>query len=135
MGFKVEGIDRLTRKLEAMPRRVEAQTRDELEDIGEDLKEESQSRVSVQSGELKDSAYSRMQRSENGPAVEVGYEGLPYIIPHHEGFWRNFRGEYGPLEMDYPGGGQPKWHERSFLEGLPSYKRRIQGAVRRGLRG
>lgn len=133
MPIKVQGVDGATNKLGAIGNRMDSELYRTVKDIGDDLKDASQQRVSVQSGALRDSAYSRPDRSQNGSSVDVGYEGLPYIIPHHEGHWENFLGQYGHLDMNYPGGGEPKWFEKEWLERKEADKVRIREAVRKGL--
>ena len=135
MSMKAQGVDKLIAKFSAIPKRVGSEVGSELRDIGGDLKDESQSRVSVVTGALRDSVYVQTDSSGEKVSVEVGAQGLPYIIPNHEGMWRNLGGKYGPHTMTYPSGGESKWLEKPFLEGAPSYKKRVRDAVQRGVRG
>lgn len=140
MSIRVEGVDRLTRKLDAMPQRTIDSVYDEMEDIGEDLKAVSQQRAPMLTGELRAQAYVTSSRGVNSASVEVGYDGPEgYLIPMHEGGWRNLRAwgnDYGPTRIEKwttPGSG-PKFIEGPFAETLAVNRRRIRNAVRRGLR-
>lgn len=135
MSMKVEGVDKLIAKFNSIPNRVGSEVGTELRDVGDDLKDASQHRVSVVTGALRDSAYVQADSSSEKVSVEVGYSGLPYIIPNHEGMWRNFQGRYGPLSMNYPSGGESKFLEKPFLENKELYKQRVRDAVQRGVRG
>ncbi len=141
MGFKVEGIERLVRRLEATPARVNARMADELEDVGADLKAVSQSRAPMLTGELRAQAYSEVYKSPGGASVEVGYDGPPeYLLVQHEGGWKNLKAwgnSYGPTRIENytTPGTSSKFLENPWTEGLPSYKRRVREAVRKGLSG
>lgn len=138
MASSLVGLEKLNKRLDAIPRRVRDEVHDELEDIGKDLKEASQGVVPYDQGDLRDAAYSRPSKHENGASVEVGYEGLPYIIVQHEGGWRNLVAwgrEMGPTRIrNYttPGTG-PKFLEAPFAERKAQYKVRIRNAAIRGL--
>ncbi len=136
MGFRVEGIERLVRRLEATPARVNARMADELEDIGANLKAVSQSRAPMLTGELRAQAYSEVYKSPTGASVEVGYDGPPdYLLVQHEGGWRRHpsSGEPTRIENYSTPGTSSKFLERPWLESLPTNKRRVREAVRKGL--
>jgi hypothetical protein len=138
MGFGVEGVDRLVGKLEAMPARVKFSVVSELDDIGKDLKADSQAVAPFEEGDLRAQAYSGVFESGDDPYLEMGYDGpRDYLLVQHEGGWRNFMGQYGPKRIENyttPGTG-PKFLERPWLENKPRYKVAVKDAVRKGLRG
>ena len=106
MGYKVEGTERLIAKLNAIPSRVERNTRAELSDIGDDINAKSSQAAPLDEGALRGSTYKRINDGPGGPELDVGFEGLPYIIPMHERGWLNFMGRYGPKRIEkYHGGG------------------------------
>ncbi len=139
--MRLEGVDRLTRKLNASPARVERRAKDTLSDVGADLKGRSQSVAPYRPGEsdhLRDHAFSEVSSGRGGPELQVGYEGpQDYLLVQHEGGWLNFMGTEGPKRIENyttPGTG-PKFLETPYLENKNRYKREIADAVRRALRG
>lgn len=135
MGVSVEGTDRLARKFSEKPRKIDAGVLGEFRRAGLDLQGKAQSAAPLESGDLRGSAFTR-DANIGTPAVETGFEGLPYIIVQHEGAWRNFMGRYGPKTISNyttPGTG-PKFLERPFLENKPRYKKAVREATRKALR-
>lgn len=136
MRFKVEGVEKLTAKLNSIPSQVERQTRDELSDIGDDINTRSAAAAPLDEGALRASVYKRISRGPGGPELDVGFEGLPYIIPMHERGWLNFMGRYGPKRIEkYHGGGGEKFLERPFLENKTRYSMALKNAAKKGVRG
>lgn len=137
MPFTVSGVDAFSSKLMSIAGKVEGGVKDSLRDSAEDLKDDSQRIVPYEDGDLRDAAYARPIRSEYGPAYEVGYEGLPYIIPQHEGRWVNFMGRYGPKAINNyttPGTGS-KYLELPAIAARPAIIAGVKEATRRALRG
>jgi hypothetical protein len=136
MRFKVEGAEKLTAKLNAIPDRAERNTRSELSNIGDDINDKSAAAAPLDTGALRSSVYKRINDGPGGPELDAGFEGLPYIIPMHERGWLNFMGRYGPKRIEkYHGGGGEKFLERPWLENKPRYSAALNNAVKRGVRG
>lgn len=136
MRFKVEGTEKLAAKLNAIPDRVERNTRAELSDIGDDINTRSAAAAPYAGGDLRKATYKRFNKGPGGPELDVGFEGLPYIIPMHERGWLNFMGRYGPKKIEhYHGGGGEKFLERPFLENKPRYSAALRNAAKKGVRG
>lgn len=137
MSISVEGADRLIGKLNAIPKEVRRETAEELREIGRDVLAKAAPLTPLDEGDLRGSQdYDVDENASSGPSLEAGYYGLPYIIPQHEGFWINFRGEYGFVKIEHytePGTGR-KFLERPWLENKPLYKRGVAEAVERGIR-
>lgn len=132
--MKVDGVDALVARMNARVKRVPVEASTTLHRIGFDLQGKSQRRAPIETGDLRGSAYTRIERSPNGFILDVGFEGLPYIIPQHEGGWQNFMGRYGPVRIrNHPHGGESKFLERTSLENKARYVAAIRGAVKRGL--
>jgi len=132
--LRVDGADRLISKLGAMPGRVEGEVKRTLPRIGADLQGKSQRVAPMRESDLRAHAFFRLIP---GLGVEVGYEGLPYIIPQHEGGWLNHMGKNGPVDIENyttPGTGD-KFLERPFMENKPRYKDAVKDAARKGVRG
>lgn len=139
--MKVEGIDKLVSRFDTLPRHIGSEVTDELQDIGDDLKDASQAVAPYAPGDsehLRDKAYSHVDSTANGATLEVGYDGPQgYLLVQHEGGWKNYRGQYGPLRIsDYttPGTG-PKFLEKPWLAMKPRAIQRVRDAVQRGMRG
>lgn len=135
MAVRVEGADLLARKFSEKPPKIDAAVQAEFRRAGLDLQGKAQSAAPLDQGDLRGSAFTR-DANLGVPGVEVGFEGLPYIIVQHEGGWRNFMGRYGPKAIENyttPGTGA-KFLERPFLENKPRYKKAIREAIRRALR-
>lgn len=136
MAARVEGVERFSARLANTPRRVNSEVVDTMRKIGADLQGKSQRAAPVDEGALRASAYNRLSSTPNGAELEVGFEGLPYIIVQHEGGWLNFMGNQGPKKIqEYHRGGGSKFLEGPFAENLPGYKARVRDAMRKGLRG
>lgn len=135
MGVRVEGADRLIHKFQRAPALAKFAIVSELHDVGKDLKEKSQAVAPLDEGDLRDHAYSRP--AEGGLGTEVGYEGLPYIIPQHEGGWRNHMGKNGPVEIQNytTPGTQSKFLEAPWLENKERYIKAVKDAARRARHG
>jgi len=146
MRFKVEGVEKLTAKFNAIPSRAQREAGDELSDIGDDINTRSAAAAPVGTNDpdsrdedtktLRSSTYKRIIRGPGGPELDAGFEGLPYIIPMHERGWLNFMGRYGPKRIEkYHHGGGEKFLERPWLENKPRYSAALNNAVKRGIRG
>ena len=140
--MRVEGVGRLTRKLEASTGRVERRAKEALGDVGEDLKTRSQAvapyRPAAESDHLRDHAFADVSRGRGGPELEVGYEGPEgYLLVQHYGGWLNHMGYRGPVDIEHyttPGTG-PFFLERPWLENKPRYVRELEEAARKAVRG
>ncbi len=136
--MRVDGVGRLSAKLSAIPPRTERSIRDELGDVGEDLKRRSQDVAPKDTGHLRKQAFSDVSRGVGGPSVEIGYNGpANYLLVQHEGMWLNFMGNQGPKDIQNyttPGTG-PKFLERPWLASKGGYVEDIKDAAREGVNG
>lgn len=135
--MRVDGVDAFAARMSSRAGKVPGELSATLKRIGFDLQGKSQRRAPIgETGDLRGSAFSRVTPGVNGPTLEVGFEGLPYIIPQHEGGWQNFMGRYGPVRIqNHPHGGESKFLENPWLENKRQYKDALRDAVTRGLRG
>lgn len=138
MGFRVEGLNGLVAKLEAIPGQAAGEMRDEMERIVKDAEGKSVRVAPFEDGDLRASSYSFVDGPRMRPVGEVGYIGPEgYLLVQHEGGWENFMGKYGPKRIENyttPNTG-PKFLEAPWLENKPRYQVAIKDAVKRGLRG
>ena len=137
--MRLDGVGRLTRKLNASPERLRRGAAESLSGIGDDLKGRSQSQAPYRPGgsdHLRDHAYSEVSRDRRGASLEVGYDGPDgYLFVQHEGMWQNFLGHQGPKEIENwtTAGTGPKFLEGPFVANKERYKRELAAALRRAL--
>lgn len=125
-----DGVDRLRRHFDAISDATDAQLRDALGDIGEDLLDKSLDIVPYDEGDLYGSGFvSPVTPGRSGLEIEIGYKAneensIEKIIANHE-----------DLDRNHPGGKEAKYLEKPFVENKAKYSAMIMDAGKRGLRG
>jgi hypothetical protein len=109
----LEGLNAVIRNLNKQLDRMGAATKEGLHDVALDLQGKSQRLAPVDTGDLRGSAYTEVEKEAGGYVAEIGFKQIYSIVQHEN------------LEYEHPRGGQAKYLEQPAKENINRYVRHI----------